>query len=261
MRSIVKKFFQNRIGYNDEQLTPLSNIFKYFWKINWLKTILFNFTALPFYQAIRLPFIVGYKCRIRRIGKVILKGRVSPGMISIGVIRLLTDSNAERLVWANMGEMFFNGRAKFHPGSKISVKSKGVMKMGERVSIGSCTKLVCTKSIEIGKDTRISWECQIFDTDFHFLRNINKGKIYDRQKNVIIGNDVFIGNSSTVGKGTILPSGSVVSCCSKVSGDFSDEGFNLLIVGNPAKVVKKGVQMSSGWFSKKEHNIAIQKGE
>lgn len=261
MRSIVKNFFQNKIGYNDEQLTPLSNIFKYFWKINWLKTILFNFKALPFCQAILLPFIVGYKCRIRRIGKILLNGRVSPGMISIGVIRLLTDSNAERLVWANLGTVIFNGRAKFHPGAKISVKGKGVMNLGERVSIGSCTKLVCTKSIEIGKDTQISWECQIFDTDFHFLKNTNSGKIYDRQKNVVIGNDVFIGNRSTVGKGVILPMGSVVSCCSKVSGDFSNEGSNLLIVGNPAKVVKKGVQMSSGWFSGKERLIAIQKGE
>lgn len=41
---------------------------------------------------------------------------------------------------------------------------------------------------------------QIFDTDFHFLRNVLKSKIYKRKKPVIIGDNVFIGNSSTIGK-------------------------------------------------------------
>lgn len=27
-----------------------------------------------------------------------------------------------------------------------------------------------------------SWECQVLDTDFHFLKNIENGTIYDRQK-------------------------------------------------------------------------------
>ena len=104
----IKSFLQKQLGYGEEQLVPLSYIFKYFWKINWLKTWFFNFKALPLKQATHIPFIVGYKCRIRHIGKITLNGRVSPGMISVGVLRLLTDTNAECLVWTNGGGRSFS---------------------------------------------------------------------------------------------------------------------------------------------------------
>lgn len=74
-----------------------------------------------------------------------------------------------------------------------------------------------------------------------------------RKKPITIGDNVFVGNSSSIGKGTNLTKGSVVSCCSKVSGDFSKEGDYLLISGNPAKTVAKGFEMiSNGWFPQQE---------
>ena len=41
-------------------------------------------------------------------------------------------------------------------------------------------------------------------------------------------------------------------------GDFSAEGENILIVGNPAKVVGKGYSMGSGWYPEAEAQIAQQ---
>ena len=108
----------------------------------------------------------------------------------------------------------------------------------------------------IGNNVQCSWDTQILDSDFHFLYNIEKNKYYPRTKEIVFGNDVFIGNGCTVGKGTVLPDGCVVSCISKVSGDFTNEGMNLLIAGNPAKVIKKGVSISSGWYPEKEKEIA-----
>ena len=260
MRGLLKKYFKAK-GYDDEVLVPLGIIRKYFWKINWIKTIWFNFKALPFSQARFLPFILGYRCRIKKVGQIQICGKVSPGMISIGVIRLLTDTNTERLLFSNKGKLLLSGRVKFHPGAKIVIKKNGTLLLGQRVAIGSFTKIFCSTGITMGHDVRISWESQIFDTDFHFLSNTVTGKIYDRKAPVEIGNNVFIGNRCTIGKGTHLCDGTVVSCCSKVSGDFSNDGENVLIVGNPAKVVKKGVQMSSGWFPKKEAIIAKEKFE
>lgn len=255
IKEILEKIFKEK-GWTEEQIVPLKQVkYNFFW-INWVKTIWFNFKALPFKQAIKIPFVLGYNTRINKVGVIKVEGRISPFMISLGLIRLNTDSTSEKIVWSNKGIVLFHGRAKFHSGAKINVRDGGFLSFGERNVIGSCTKIVCTNRILIGRDFRMSWEGQMFDTDFHFFTNMNTGKIHQRQKPIIIGNEVFIGNRCTIGKGVILPNGATVSCCSKVSGDFTNEGDLPLIVGNPAKVVKTGCKMGNSWFPQIEKELA-----
>ena len=73
-----------------------------------------------------------------------------------------------------------------------------------------------------------------------------------------IGNDVFVGNGSTISKGTIIPNGCVISCISKVSGDFTKHGEHLLISGNPATVVKTGIGITNGWYLREEYEVALK---
>lgn len=261
LKKQIEAYFEDKYNLTEEQIVPLKQAKKHFFNINWAKTIWFNFRALPFRQAVKLPFVIAYHTQIKRIGDIKVEGRISPFMISFGVVRLNTDSNSEKIVWSNKGTVVFHGRAKFHSGAKINIRKGGYLFFGERNSIGSCTKVVCTRKILIGNDLCVSWEGQIFDTDFHFLTNMNTGKIYQREKPIIIGDEVFIGNRCTIGKGTILPDGATVSCCSKVSGDFSKEGDCPLIVGNPAKVVKTGCKMGNSWFPKIEIEIAQKLAE
>lgn len=65
-----------------------------------------------------------------------------------------------------------------------------------------------------------------------------------------------MGNRSTLGNGTILPNGSIVSCNSNVSGDFSKNGENILIKGNPTVFIKNNLIMDSGFYLEKEVIIA-----
>lgn len=252
---MIRKLLEKK-EWTDEQIVPIRQAKNSFFRINWIKTIWFNFKALPFKQAVKLPFVIAYHTKIKRVGTIKLEGRVSPFMISFGLIRLNIDSTSEKIVISNKGIVVFHGRAKFHPGAKVSVWDNGFLSFGERVSIGSCTKIVCKRKILIGRDLRISWEGQLYDTDFHFLTNINTGKIYQREKPIIIGNEVFIGNRCTIGKGTILPNGAMVSCCSKVSGDYSNDGDCPLIMGNPATIVRTGFKMGNSWFPKIEQELA-----
>lgn len=252
---IYKKLFR-KLSY--DQISSLKFIKVYFWHINFIKTIYLNLRILPMKDALKLPIIVGYNVRLMSIGKILIKNRKYTGMISLGVVRIDTlDNISENLTFANYGTLVFNGRSKIHPGAKIFIKKNAEMNFNHRVSIGSNSKIACYKSISIGNNCSISWNCQIFDTDFHFLSKTTNEKIYERTKPVIIGDNVFIGNSCTIGKGAILPNGSVVSCCSKLNGRFVAEGENLLISGNPAQVVSKGFNIiGSGWFPEKEHEIA-----
>lgn len=228
---------------------------KKFLRVNWIKTIWFNFKALPAKQAFHLPFHIAYNVSIIRVGKIELQCKPSFGLIKIGTIRLNTDARKEPIVISNKGTIVFTGVAKIHMGAKINVRS-GFLTFGDYASIGSCTKIVCMKNINIGNNVRISWNCQVFDTDFHFLHNIEKDTYYQRIKPITIEDSVFVGNGTTIGKGTYLTKGSVVSCCSKVSSDFRSEGPNLLIMGMPAIAVKHGVEMSSGWHPERENEIS-----
>ena len=242
--------------WTEEQIVPIRQAKRNFFRINWIKTIWFNFRALPFKQAVRFPFVLAYHTRIKRVGKIILEGRVSPFMISFGLIRLNTDSTSEKIVWSNKGTVFFKGRTIIHKGVKISIREGGFLSFGARIKIGSLTKIVCTCKITIGNDFRMGWESQMFDTNFHFLTNIQTGKIYNRKKPVLIGNEVWIGNRCSIGKGTIIPNGAVVSCCSRVLGDMTKEGDYPLIMGNPASIVKVGIKMGNSWYPQIEQEIA-----
>ena len=252
----IKKYLKSK-GYTDEVLKPCGAILHNFLRINWLLSIYYNFKILPINQAYKLPIIIGRNVVINSIGKIHFTKQITPGMVLLNIIRISElDSRNEALVFSNKGTFFIGGRCKVHPGAKISIGKNAIMEWGERVSVGSNTKIACHDNIVIGHDSRISWNSQVFDTDFHFLHSITKDKYYPRKKPVKIGSNVFIGNSCTIGKGTIIPDGSVVSCCSKVSGDFSKEGNNLLIAGNPSKILAKGFEMGSGWFPEKEKDIA-----
>lgn len=234
-----------------------STIRRYFWHINWLKTLWINFKTQPFSKAIKFPIIVSWNSKIACAGRIILPDNVYPGMLTIGLIFIPNfEVSNHRTLFNNKGTFTVGGNVKLHPGVKLYTRKGTELTVGNHVGFGSNTKVICCKNITIGNDVRISWESQIFDTDFHFLYNTEKEKYYPRIKNVIIGNNVFVGNGTTIGKGTIIPDGCVISCISKVSGDFTEEGENLLISGNPAKVVKKGVNISSGWYPEKEKEIA-----
>lgn len=252
VKKLIKSIFFKNKDY--EEICCLQNIKRDFWQINWFKTIWFNFKALPFKKAIKLPFIISYNCKINNIGLIVLKNKIFPGMISIGVVKINSlETNEDKVIFTNYGKIIFNGRTKFHPGAKICVTQNAILSLGKRNSFGANTKIVSQCAIVIGNDFRISWNSQILDTDFHFLSKVTTGYIYMRKKPITIGDNVFVGNSSSIGKGTNLTKGSVVSCCSKVSGDFSKEGDYLLISGNPAKTVAKGFEMiSSGWFPQQE---------
>ena len=254
--NVIRKYFNNLSYDEKESLRVIKNSF---WKINWIKTFWFNLSILPFKKAIKCPIIVAYNVNVKNIGKIIFKNKIYSGMVSIGVIRLSAiETNHNPTIFNNRGTLTLFGRVKMHPGSILSIVPNANMSFGNHVGIGANTKVICRKAITLGDDVRISWNCQILDSDFHFLYNIEKDKFYQRSKEIIIGSNVFIGNGCTVAKGTTIPQGSVISCISKVGGDYTAEGENLLLMGNPAKVIKKGVNISNGWYPELEREISKQ---
>ena len=119
-----------------------------------------------------------------------------------------------------------------------------VARYGGKISIGSgCgisgSTIYAMKEITIGDNVLIGGNCKIIDNDFHPLPaslRINQ-KVEDiKKRSITIGDGCFIGANSIILKGTTLGKNCVVGAGSVVSGTFPD---NVIIAGNPAKIVKE----------------------
>lgn len=122
-----------------------------------------------------------------------------------------------------------------------------VARYGGKISIGrncgiSGTTIYSMVSIIIGDNCAIGANCKIVDNDFHPLdkehRRLSLNKEHAKRRPVVIGDDCFIGMNSIILKGTKLGNNVIVGAGSVVSGNFPD---NIIIAGNPAKIIRSNI--------------------
>lgn len=214
-------------------------------KSNIIKTIYFNFKMLPLRQAIRLPVVFYGRVSFRSLkGKVSIKGGVSTGMIKVGIKDQYVDSSVPESIWAIHGLLTFTGALKMARGSYILVAKNAELTLGTNNSFyGSNLKILCFQKISIGDCARIAWDCQLYDSSFHYLELLNhNNEIKPLPKPVIIGDRVWIGNRSTVSKGSVIPNDTIVASSSLVNKDFSSLEPYSMIAGAPAVFKAAGLK-------------------
>ena len=214
-------------------------------KINILKTIRLNFKLLPFVQAVKLPIILLGRMDIDKCkGKIILTGPIKTGIVRVGCYHSLLYGNRGSLVkrFSIYGSLFMQCDNPFYinNGAKIVVKEGGKLSIGGDCHFNAESVVVCTKEITFGNRVRVSWQCQVFDTNFHQL-SVN-GCLSNIEKPVRIGSDVWIGNRVTINAGAVIPNRCVVASNSLVNKDLSQFGETSLFGGIPAKFIKNGVE-------------------
>ena len=96
---------------------------------------------------------------------------------------------------------------------------------------------VISNGLEIGDNTVISWNCQFIDDDFHKINY--EGKV-ESSKIIHIGSHVWIGANSVILKGVSIADGCVIAANSIVTKSVTEQ--NVLIAGNPAKIIKREIQ-------------------
>ena len=118
--------------------------------------------------------------------------------------------------------------------------------IGDNVFIGRNITISCSNHVEIGNDCLITGYCFICDSE-HGM-DPNCGMRYEQQKMIrkttIIGNNVFLGEKVIVLPGVSLGNNCIVGAGSVVKDSFPD---NCMIVGNPARCVKRYCNESKTW--------------
>lgn len=212
---------------------------------NWWAIFYFNFKMLPFRQAIKFPFDFYGKVRFPCLkGKVIINAPIRRCMVEIGRAEAEIFPKQECVI-SIKGVLVINDSMSnaIGTGVTLEINQNAEMQIGGDIVIAPRTKVIVKKGLEIGNHVRISWEGQIFDSNFHYMRNIYTGEIKNINKAIVIGNYVWIGNRVTLNKGTRIPDHSIVASNSLCNKDYTKEGKEYItIAGNPAKPIAEGYE-------------------
>ena len=113
----------------------------------------------------------------------------------------------------------------------------GTIKLGERSSIGSCSRIFASKNggVEIGDYTMTASHFYIIDCDHGIAAGEYIMKQPMTQAKVKIGSDVWFGYKCTVLKGVTIGDGAVCGACSLVTKSVPE---NAVVGGVPAKIIK-----------------------
>lgn len=208
-------------------------------RINITKTILINFKTQSLKNALKFPIIIRGKCNLigLRQNSIVLK-EIRPAIVRIGYNEGFSNEKCGVRIRIK-GCITFEGSAFICVDSTI--ESYGNLRIGDNVFIGNSVKIFCHHNICIGKNASITVESQMFDTNFHYIRNISDGTVNRRWNDVKIGHSSWIGNRTTIMPGTNLPPFSIVASNSLLNKDYTNFGEACFFAGSPAVLKKTGV--------------------
>jgi acetyltransferase-like isoleucine patch superfamily enzyme len=222
----------------------MENRLKQLMQLHLLKTLYVNIKLLPFKQAVRLPIFIYRRVEICNVeGALIIDTPLRTGMLQVGWVG---NDFAPRHSWGQIyidGILKIRGKVDFGIGSIVRVYKGGELSIGDNVIIPSFVKLHCEKEIVIGNNVRFAHECQIMDTNHHYIEKIETKEVLPCNGVISIGNNNWIANRTTITKGTVTPDFCIVGSGSLLNKDYTKVcPPNSMIAGVPAKLVTTGVR-------------------
>lgn len=221
----------------------LERIFATNW-FNPLATLWLNLRSFPLDQALHFPVWCYGRPRINGLsGRMVIKGRLISGMIRINKVLVAAPSNmGVQTEILNNGLIVFKGKLHIGTGNKIVVGRNATLTIGADSKIGDMCNIGCFEHITLGDVTRLAHRSQIFDSNYHFMTNLEHGIIPNYKQPVTLGKGCWICNSTTITGGVTLPDYTTISSNSLVNKKLSGIEEGSLIGGIPAKVIATGIR-------------------
>lgn len=213
---------------------------KFQFSVNWVKTIYFNFKKFPLSIAHKLPVYFYGSVKFTSLkGHIRIDAPIKRGMVGFGQ-QFELGKRRKGIAELNLsGEFMLKGFVHIGKDCLIYIGEKAYLEIGNMGCLGSDVKIFCTNKIILGDWSRIAYESQILDTNFHNMQDTITKKKFPLTAPIFIGNYNSIGNRSTIVHGTVTPDYCVVASNSLINKDYNSMGNNILIGGIPAKLIKE----------------------
>lgn len=211
-------------------------------KVNWLKTIYFNFKKFDFETARKLPVVFYGPVKFLDIsGEVIINAPVKMGMIGYGQPYEKNTKHRGIAEVAIEGKLIFNGYTQFGKDFFLYVGPNACLSFGNMSSMGSVGKIICTHKVTFGDYARLGSESQVIDTNFHPMIDVVTRKAEPMEGAVNLGSYNSAGNRVSIVKGTNTPDYCTISSSSLCNKDYTSLGQNIVIGGIPAKLLRTNI--------------------
>ena len=234
-----------------KKLKGIYHRLKFYSKINWIKTLYFNYKKFPFPIAIKLPVFFYGSVKFQTIkGEVIIEAPIKRGMIGFGQPYEKNTRHKGIAEVAIAGKLVFKGHVQFGKDYFLCVNNDAYAEFGHMSSMAGTGKIICTNKVVLGNYARIGSESQIMDTNFHQMIDTETEERFPMTAPVIIGNYNYIGNRVSLMANTVTPDFCTVASNSLCNKDYSSFGNNILIGGIPAKLLRNNI--SRDWELEKD---------
>lgn len=115
-----------------------------------------------------------------------------------------------------------------------------IISKGTSMESVSYTTFNSNSYCKIGENCMFAYNITLFNTDAHPIFDLNTKKIINFVRGIEIGNHCWIGANVSILKNSMVPDGSIIGWGSVYTGRKNSKP-NCVYAGNPAKVVREGV--------------------
>jgi carbonic anhydrase/acetyltransferase-like protein (isoleucine patch superfamily) len=140
-----------------------------------------------------------------------------------------------RTIFHNEGNISIKRHVCFGYGSALFVGDGAEVIIGD-ASVGEFTSFLICKSLSLGFNVMISWDCQFMDNDGHSILDA-QGAIMNYPRPISLGDSVWICSRAMVMKGAGLSNNSVLAAGSFLSKRITEE--NCIVANN--EIIKSNI--------------------
>jgi len=177
----------------------LKKKWKFFWTVNWYKTLYFNYKMFPYQTAKKLPVYFYGKVKFNDLsGSITITGTIKKAMIGFGQDYELMKTSKGTAELTLRGSLLFDGHIQFGKDYFVYVGPKGTLQMRHLSSLGNSGKIICYEKITFGTHSRIGFESIVMDSTSHAIVNTATGEVYPKTGIITLGNYNYIGNRTTI---------------------------------------------------------------
>lgn len=139
----------------------------------------------------------------------------------------------------NNSEIHIGKNVRLHPGCHVNAQSGSKLVVGDRTTMRKVTFDLSGANITIGRQCMFSFDIRVVNHDGHRIFDTSDtSKVINAPKDIILSDHVWVGRGATILKGSRIGSDSIVGLNSVVARNVPD---NVVVAGNPARIVKENV--------------------